>query len=85
MRAGGPTWYRDGLEALIQRDVRGLARISALDALPRLLALAAAQTARLLNVTDLAARFSRPTIRDYVTLLARLFLSRSCRRGTATG
>jgi len=70
------TWYRDYLEALVQRDVRDLARISSLDALPRLLSLAAAQTARLLNVTDLAAPFqlSRPTIRDYVTLLERVFL-----------
>ena len=70
------TWYRDYLDALVQRDVRDLARISSLDALPRLLALAAAQTARLLNVTDLAAPFqlSRPTIRDYVTLLERVFL-----------
>lgn len=69
-------WYRDYLDALVQRDVRELARISSLDALPRLLALAAAQTARLLNVTDLAAPFqlSRPTIRDYVRLLARVFL-----------
>ena len=70
------TWYRDYLDALVQRDVRELARISSLDALPRLLALAAAQTARLLNATDLAAPFqlSRPTIRDYVTLLERVFL-----------
>ncbi|MGH8583784.1 MAG: ATP-binding protein [Gammaproteobacteria bacterium] len=70
------TWYRDYLEALVQRDVRDLARISKLDALPRLLSLAAAQTARLLNVADLAAPFqlSRPTIRDYVTLLERVFL-----------
>lgn len=69
-------WYRDYLEAIVQRDVRDLARISTLDALPRLLALAAGQTARLLNVTDLAAPFqlSRPTIRDYVTLLERVFL-----------
>jgi len=69
-------WYRDYLEALVQRDVRDLARISALDALPRLLTLAASQTARLLNVSDLAAPFqlSRPTIRDYVTLLERVFL-----------
>jgi len=69
-------WYRDYLDALVQRDVRDLARISSLDALPRLLALAAAQTARLLNVVDLAAPFqlSRPTIRDYITLLERLFL-----------
>jgi predicted AAA+ superfamily ATPase len=70
------TWYRDYLEALVQRDVRDLARISSLGALQRLLALAAAQTARLLNVADLAAPFqlSRPTIRDYVTLLERVFL-----------
>jgi len=70
------TWYRDYVETLVQRDVRDLARISALDALPRLLTLAAGQTARLLNVADLASPFqlSRPTIRDYVTLLARVFL-----------
>lgn len=69
-------WYRDYLDALIQRDVRDLARINSLDALPRLLALAAGQTARLQNVTDLASPFqlSRPTIRDYVTLLERVFL-----------
>lgn len=69
-------WYRDYLEALVQRDVRDLARIGSLDALPRLLALAASQTARLLNVSDLASpfRLSRPTIRDYVTLLERVFL-----------
>lgn len=70
------TWYRDYLDALVQRDVRDLARIASLDALPRLLSLVAGQTARLLNVTDLAAPFqlSRPTIRDYVTLLERVFL-----------
>jgi hypothetical protein len=70
------TWYRDYLDAMVQRDVRDLARIRSLDALPRLLALAAAQTAQLLNVSDLAAPFqlSRPTIGDYVTLLERVFL-----------
>lgn len=69
-------WYRDYVEALVHRDVRDLARIAALDALPRLLALAAGQTAHLLNVSDLASPFqvSRPTIRDYVTLLERVFL-----------
>ncbi len=69
-------WYRDYIETLVQRDVRDMARISALNALPRLLTLAAGQTARLLNVADLASPFqlSRPTIRDYVTLLARVFL-----------
>ena len=69
-------WYRDYLDALVQRDVRDFARISALDAMPRLLTLAATQTARLLNVSDLSVPFqlSRPTIRDYVTLLEKVFL-----------
>lgn len=72
-------WYRDYVESIVQRDVRDLARIGSLDVLPRLLALAASQTARLLNVSDLASPFqiSRPTIRDYVTLLERVFLLES--------
>ena len=69
-------WYRDYVETLVQRDVRELARIRSLDVLPRLLTLAAGQTAQLFNVSNLASPFqvSRPTIRDYVTLLERLFL-----------
>ena len=69
-------WYRGYTDTLIQRDVRDLARISALDALPRLLALAAGQTSCLVNVSELAAPFqiSRPTIREYITLLSRIFL-----------
>ena len=60
----------------MQRDVRDLSRIRSLDALPRLLALAASHTARLINVTDLAGPFqlTRQTIHDYVTVLERVFL-----------
>ncbi len=69
-------WYRNYIDTIVQRDVRDLARISALDALPRLMSFAAGQTGRLLNVAGLAAPFqlSRPTIRDYMTLLERVFL-----------
>lgn len=69
-------WYRDYIETLVQRDVRDLARISALDSIPRLLQLAAGQTARLVNVAEMASAFqlSRPTIRDYVVLLEKIFL-----------
>jgi predicted AAA+ superfamily ATPase len=69
-------WYRDYVETQVQRDVRDLSRVRSLDALPRLLALAAGYTARLLNVTDLAGPFqvTRQTIHDYVTLLERVFL-----------
>jgi hypothetical protein len=69
-------WYRDYVETQIQRDVRDLSRIRSLDALPKLLALAAGQTARLINVADLSAPFelTRQTIHDHVTLLERVFL-----------
>lgn len=69
-------WYRDHVEAQIQRDVRDLSRIRSLDTLPRLLAFAAAQTGRLVNVADLASPFelTRQTIHEHVTLLERVFL-----------
>ena len=72
-RAG---WYRDYLETIVQRDIRGLTRIRELDDLPRLLALAATQTAQPFNVSKIATSFqlSQPTIRNYLALLERMFL-----------
>ncbi|MCY4624833.1 MAG: ATP-binding protein [Chloroflexi bacterium] len=69
-------WYRNYISAQMQRDVADVSRIRGLDVLPRLLALAATQTAQLFNVSSLAAPFqlSRPTIGDYVTLLERAYL-----------
>ena len=69
-------WYRNYLEAQVQRDVPDIARIRSLDVLPRLLLYGASQTARLFNLSDLAAPFqvSRPTIRDYIALLEQVFL-----------
>lgn len=60
----------------MQRDVRDLARIHSLDALPRLPAVAAGHTASLIDVADLASPFqwTRQTIHDYVILLERAFL-----------
>jgi predicted AAA+ superfamily ATPase len=70
------SWYADYIESQVQRDVIELARIRSLEALPRLLSVAASYTARLINVADLAGPFqlTRQTIHDYVTLLERLFL-----------
>lgn len=77
-RLGGRrrSWYQAYIQTLIQCDVRDLARIAALDVMPRLLQLAADQTAHLFNVSALTSPFglSRPTIRDYLTLLERVFL-----------
>ena len=69
-------WYNNHVDALVQHDVRDLASIRRLEILPRLLAGAAGQTARMFNASDLGAPFevSRPTIRDYTTLLERVFL-----------
>ena len=69
-------WYQAYVQTLVQRDVRDLARIAALDVVPRLLELAAGQTAHLFNVSELASPFgvSRPTVRDYLSLLERVFL-----------
>lgn len=69
-------WYTNYIETLIQRDVRDLSHIGNLDALPKLLTLAASQTARLVNLSEMASAFelSRPTIRNYLTLIERLFL-----------
>ena len=70
------TWYKDYITTIIQRDVRDIADIRNLDTLPKLLALAASQTARLFNSAELAAPFSisRPTIREYLALLEQIFL-----------
>jgi len=69
-------WYRDYIKTIIQCDVRDIANIKNLDILPKLLALAASQTARLFNAADLASPFSisRPTIREYLALLEQIFL-----------
>ncbi|MDE0039341.1 MAG: ATP-binding protein [Gammaproteobacteria bacterium] len=69
-------WYIDYVDAVVQRDVRDLARISAFDVLPQMLRLAAAQTSSLFNLSALGAPFRQtlPTITDYFALLERVFL-----------
>lgn len=69
-------WYRDYVETQIQHDVRDLSHLRSFDALPKLLAMAAAQTAQTINVADLASPFelTRQTIHEHVTLLERVFL-----------
>ena len=69
-------WYRDYIESLIVKDVQEYARISSLEALPRLMEMAAGQTSNLLNIANLASPFelTRPTIKEYLILLESLFL-----------
>ncbi len=53
-----------------------MTRTGNLDAMPKLLTLAATQTARLTNLSAMASSFelSRPTVASYLTLIERLFL-----------
>ena len=69
-------WYLDYIETLTQRDALDLAAIRSPEILSRLLALAAAQTAQLVNVDRLASPFklSRNAIQDYLALLSKMFL-----------
>lgn len=69
-------WYRDYLDSIVHRDLLDLGRRGLLDVSSRLVEVAVSQTARLFNAADLAAPFqvSRPTIRDYLALLERVFL-----------
>ncbi len=69
-------WYQTYIETLVERDAPIIAEIHSLETLPQLLALAAAQTAQLLSVNGLASSFqlNRLTIRNYLTLLEKMFL-----------
>ncbi len=69
-------WHLAYADALTQRDIRDLANIRSLDTIPRLLELAATQTSHLFNANALSAplELSRPTVREYLALLEKLFL-----------
>lgn len=71
-------WYRQYLDAVIQRDVHDIADVRKEEELLRLLESLALQTANLLNVNN-ASRdlgLDRATIEKYITILERLFLVR---------
>ena len=69
-------WHRDYVDAIIQRDLPDVARVRLPDALPLLLEMCAAQTASLLNASNLSGplQVSRPTAAEYLLVLERLFL-----------
>ncbi len=69
-------WYESYVTTLLQREVRDLAQVEDLAVFPRLLALAAARTAQLTNLSDLgrAAGLPNTTLRRYMSLLEGVFL-----------
>lgn len=70
------TWFDAYLTAIVQRDVRDLANIEGLSALPRLLGLLAARSTGTLNAADLSRAAALPlsTLKRYLALLSATFL-----------
>lgn len=71
-------WYRQYLNAIIQRDVKDIALIRDEDEMLRLIEILSLRTASLLNVSTLANELgvSRQTTEKYISILERLFLIR---------
>lgn len=69
-------WFSSYLETLMERDVRDLANIRALDEVPALLTLVAARSTGPLNVAALAGelRISEASVRRYLSLLDAVFV-----------
>lgn len=69
-------WLGSYVDAVVQREVRDLANLDRLTALPRLVALLAARTAGLLNTAEIsrAAGIPQTTLQRYLTLLEHVFL-----------
>ena len=69
-------WFASYLSTILQRDVRDLARVDALHALPNLLKLLAARSSGLLNLADVGRDVALPhaTLTRYMALLETVFL-----------
>ncbi len=69
-------WFGSYVTSILQRDVRDIANIEGLAALPRLLALLAARTGALVNFAELARSSGIPqsTLKRYLALLEATFL-----------
>lgn len=69
-------WFASYISTILQRDVRDLARVDALHALPNLLKLLAARASGLLNLADVGRDAGLPhtTLTRYLTLLETVFL-----------
>jgi predicted AAA+ superfamily ATPase len=71
-------WHRQYLRALIERDVRDVARVHDTRELARLLELLSLRTAQLLNIANLSKELElrRETVERYFAVCERLFLAR---------
>ena len=69
-------WYRNYIDLICQRDILDLTRVRMMDILPDTLLIASQQNAQLFNIQRIAhsLNVSWPTMRDYVTLLKKVYL-----------
>lgn len=69
-------WFGSYITTILQRDIRDIAHIEGLTALPRLLALLAARAASLVNFSELSRTSTIPqsTLKRYMTILETTFL-----------
>lgn len=69
-------WFQSYLTTILQRDVRDLANIADVTAVPRLLSVVAARVGGLLNFADLSRTLALPqtTLKRYFALLEATFL-----------
>jgi uncharacterized protein len=69
-------WFGSYVTAILQRDIRELAHIDGLSAMPRLLAILASRPMGLLNYADLSriSGLTQSTVKRYVALLEATFL-----------
>lgn len=72
-------WFSSYITTILQRDVRDIANIEGLTELPNILALIAARSGSLANVTELsrAGKVPQTTLKRYLALLETTFLIRS--------
>lgn len=72
-------WYRDYIDAIVQRDVRDVAQIEQLAIMPRLLAVLAEYSSQLVNYSGIGAAIglNHVTTRKYVRVFESLFLVHS--------
>ena len=70
------TWHLDYIEAIMQRDVRDVARIDRLGSMPRLLRILAEQSGQLVNYSGFGAPLgmNHVTARKYLGVFESLFL-----------
>ncbi len=69
-------WHRDYIEALIERDLKDIARIHRHDAMRELVRIMAAWSAKFMDISAIGAGLSirRPTLESYINALESLYL-----------